>query len=127
MKQEFKKATIIFGKDDKCKLSKANEITSCFKNDEIIFLPGRYGLNHKFSFSTCNKNTKAIIIDQIASSTQVEIFFNPIIHGLTVNKRGSDPFVIHPEIILICSNELKEVQLTGSSFTSRFNIINTDN
>lgn len=127
MEQKFKKATIIFGKDDKCKLSKAKEITSYFKADEIITLPGRIDLDHRFSFSICNEDTKAIIINEVVSSTQIELFYNPIVHGLTVEKRGSMPFIIHPEIILICSNELEEIQLSGSSFTSRFNIINTDN
>ena len=75
-----------------------------FVDADTVYINGRSIINH-FSFSSCKKTTKTIIIDDIKNEKDLELFKEIIFNKgeIVVNKRGEEPFEIKLDrLILIC-------------------------
>lgn len=84
-------------------------------------------LKSPFAFSECTENTKAVIIDELRNPEYLLTLIFSSIDGIIVNKQSKKPFVIHPEIILVCDEYISRQRLLdmGSSIERRIEIIET--
>jgi hypothetical protein len=117
----FTKAKIMFGQSNNDKLVEAQKIANkrgsfvIYNSESFKHLSIR-----PFSFSECTKETKTIIIIGCPKDFKYEMFFDPIVSGISVKKRGKDKFSIWPMFIFI--SECKP-DLIGCSFTARVEFI----
>jgi hypothetical protein len=122
----MKKGIIITGPQASGKTTKAREIASQFPKENVVWLFARDKRHYSspFAFSDCTENTQLIIVEEIMKARDVEFFFNCISEGVWVNKRGKNPFIINPQIVLVCQSEIIKNQLPeGASFTHRFDVV----
>ena len=117
----FTKAKIVFGSNNNNRLIVAQEIA----NERGGYVTYKSNLfkhfgKSPFSFSDCTENTKTIIITGCPKDFIYELFFNPIVQGITVNKRDIHEFEISP--LFVFESEYAP-NLIGASFTLRFEII----
>lgn len=117
------KGIIIIGAAGSGKTMKAKYIAKMHHDNEVVWIDTGYNPENHFAFWRCTKNTKLIIFDEIKSDTKIEDF-EPLIEAVRVNKRGFEPFIIHPRIIIVYAEGIsKEDFRLGSSFYNRFDII----
>lgn len=106
-KQKMKKHTLIIGQRGVGKSSIASVVAGEYGPDEVVYIYGRDPrlFNSPFAFSGCSKKTKAIVVDGIANNCQAEELLMMVLEGVTVNKRGLEPFVIDARLIMVCDFE----------------------
>ena len=122
----MKKGIIITGLQCSGKTTKAREIATQFAKENVVWITARDKRQYSspFAFSDCTKDTQLIIIEEIMKVRDVKFFFNCISEGVWVNKKGKNPFIINPQIVLVCQYKIIKTQLpTGASFTNRFDVI----
>lgn len=123
----MEKSILITGRQGIGKTTKAIEITSKFRNNEVVFISCCGKINHKdqFLFSECTEKTKLVVFDELYDINQVEAFFNVVSNPITVNKLMKAPFSISPQFVLVCQSDITEEQLVemGSSLYKIFDVI----
>ena len=123
----MEKSILIIGRQCSGKTSKAKEIASQFKNDEVVFIcyRGKKTTENAFLFSQCTEKTKLVVFEELYDINQVEAFFNMVSNPIVVNKKMREPFTIEPKFILVCQTEIEDEQLVelGASFHRRFDVI----
>lgn len=75
-----------------------------FEDNNTVHLDGRVKMNH-FFFSSCDKTTKTVIIDDIKNKNDLESFKQIILNegNVIVHKQCQSPFEIKLDrLILIC-------------------------
>lgn len=89
------------------------------KDKKCVRIHGRkIKLSNPFCFSECEKDTEVVLIDDVKYA---EDYFSIITEGITVNKKMQAPFTIYPQIIITSEKDSVE-NLTGGSYTRRFDI-----
>lgn len=111
----MKKLTIITGLQGTGKRKKAKELAAKFSENEVAFLSAR---GHSFLktshvFDQCQLDTKLIVVTDISDLQDLFCYLFLASYGLMVNRKGENPFMIYPEITLIC---------IGISFADKQNI-----
>jgi hypothetical protein len=80
------------------------KIGNLFEDENSIYIDGRTTMNY-FSFKSCKKTTKTIIIDDIKNEKDLESFKEIIFNKgrIVVEKQSQNPFEIKLDrLILIC-------------------------
>ena len=75
----------------------------------------------KFLYSFCEEYTEVIHFEDLHSIKSIELLFNAVTDGVTVDKKGKSPFVIKPLILVTLTGSLSDLEL-GASLESRFDI-----
>jgi hypothetical protein len=121
-------ATVITGDSLIKKARKALKIAKQFKKEDITIISSSIKLHNPFSFKNCSINTKLIIFEKTNGFSDFTKFSEFITCGIEVNKRGQDPFVIFPEIVIISSYQsVHDASLImKQSFERRFKVIHID-
>jgi energy-coupling factor transporter ATP-binding protein EcfA2 len=122
----MKKIKLIIGKRGSGKSTIATALVSSLNDNEKIFLNEAH-LKSPFGFSECSEKTKVVIIDELHTPEHILTLIFSSIEGIIVNKQSKKPFEIHPEIIIVFSEEISKEQLLdmGSSIERRIEIIET--
>lgn len=71
----------------------------------------------KHKYSACSIDTKLVIINDLKRFFDVDLLYNDITEGLTVDRKNMQPFKIRPKIILTTN---KTVKIEGRSSADRF-------
>src|SRR5665648_47095 len=123
----MKKAIIITGPPRSGKTFKAHQIASQFSNDEVMccYFAGQNRPNLSYVFNECTPETKLIVLEELNKNTDFSFYFDAMIEGLTINKKGKVPFVIHPQFIFTCNTVIykNDFKNLGDSFKDRFDVI----
>lgn len=118
MENQSRSYTIIVGKPESGKSRLAKEIAGqTYKENEVAWIDGKSSPSH-FRFQNCNENTKLLIIDD---AKDVESYIG-LTEEVVVERQCKEQIVIHPEIILVCDENVDPNNF-GLSITRRFNII----
>lgn len=123
-----KKITLIIGNAESGKTTKAKEIASSYDKENVTWIDG-YNYNksfHKrFFYHRCDLNTELIIIDGIKDASHIEHFYSYIYEGIQVEKRFEDPFVINPNIVIVCGEKISidDLPIESLAFNRRFSIL----
>lgn len=125
----MKKITVITGPARCGKTRKAKELAKEFKADEVVFLPMRFWHRQRedpFFFSSCNPDTKLIIMDDIPNSFLLKWLLEDLFQdGIEVNTRTEPPYTIDlPKVIITCNENItpEEIELFGVSYINRIMI-----
>jgi uridine kinase len=123
----MQKSILIIGPQGSGKSTKAKEIASQFRKDEVVFLcyHGKKTHENNFLFSECTDKTKLVVFEELYDINQVEAFFNMVSNPITVDKQMKAPFKISPQFVLVCQSHITNEQLVelGASFHTRFDVI----
>ena len=118
MENQSKTYTIITGGVGSGKSRLAKQIADWnFKSNEVTWIDGR-SIPTMFMFQNCNENTKLLIIDNVKDP---ELYIG-ITEEVIVHRQSKITITIHPEIILICNENINPIEFK-KSITRRFNII----
>ena len=103
--------TILIGSDGCGKSLIANTIGKILGSDKVKYFTGRNGWKeNSFMFSTCKRNTKCIVIDDINVVKDLNAFLS-YTQGIQVNKQCENSFLISPYIILIFDSNITKNHL----------------
>lgn len=111
------------GRTGKTLLSKAigYMISSNIVNSEIktfCMVNGKdFDQSNRYKYQQASIDTKIIAINDVKKNFNVELLFNDITDGVTVEKKNQHPFVIYPKIMIITNRSLK---IDGVSAKDRF-------
>lgn len=72
---------------------------------------------NKHKYADCNLDTNLILINDLRKYVKVESFFNDVTEGVTVDKKGKDPFRIVTKMIFTTNSSL---EIKGASAKDRF-------
>jgi hypothetical protein len=110
----MKNITIITGPTESGKTTKAKELAAKFSPDEVVWLEAqsRDFSQDRICFAPCQTNTKLLVIDAVSTEIQIIAYLFFAATGIFVNQKGKAPFLIKPEIILICLSHITEFILT---------------
>lgn len=124
----MKKGIIFTGKPATGKTKMAQKIKEHF-NDSVVYLNGRnFKKDYNFFFASCTNDTKIVIIDDLPLSISLESFFNILDNKLLVNKKGSKPFSIKINcLIIIPDADFSLHKLQNPSTERRFDVIEFPN
>lgn len=118
MENQSKMHTIITGKSGSGKSRLAKEIAGqVYKENEVAWIDGKSSPSH-FRFQNCNENTKLLIIDD---AKDVESYIR-LTEEVIVERQCKEQITIHPEIILVCDENVDPNSLE-LSITRRFNVV----
>jgi hypothetical protein len=118
------KGIAIIGKSGSRKSLKVTELLMEYVKKEIVLIDGINFTKQAFPFHTCDKYTKAIIIDNIPAPTDIGVFFQLVTGSVIINIKGGISFKHQFEkVILILDEKVTEEQLQGASFIRRFEIV----
>lgn len=110
--------TIIVGKSGSGKSRLAREIANnVCKENEVVWIDGRSDVDY-FIFQSCNENTRLLIIDD---ARDVESYIG-LTEEVIVERQRKKQIIIHPEIILVCDENVDPNNF-GLSITKRFIVI----
>ncbi len=119
----MEKVILIMGGPGSGKTTKAREIASQYKPEEVVqLLPTKIS---PFSFRQCTPETKLIVVDELNDVKAVENYIIAASSPLEVNKRGEYPFIISPKFVIVCSSMITHAQHfnIGASFIRRCEIV----
>lgn len=110
----MKNVTIITGSAGSGKTTKAKELAAEFSPDEVVWSNDRSRnfSQDSFYFASCQTNTKLLVVDAVITESQIIAYLLFAATGILVNKKGKEPFLIKPEIILVCQFQITELILT---------------
>lgn len=111
----MKNITIITGPAGSGKTTKAKELAAKFPPGEVVWLEAqsRDFSQDRICFAPCQTNTKLLVIDAVSTEIQIIAYLFFAATGIFVNQRGKAPFLIKPEIILVCQSHITELILTS--------------
>lgn len=84
----------------------------------------RWSSKDKFNFEQANKDTKLVVLDDLASGFHSEELYNVVTEGIVVKKVYQQPFTIHTKVLVNTNTMMKG---EGSSTRGRFLEIEIDN
>lgn len=73
--------------------------------------------SNRYKYQQASIDTKIIAINDVKKNFNVEMLFNDITDGVTVEKKNQHPFVIYPKIMIITNRALR---IDGFSAKDRF-------
>jgi broad-specificity NMP kinase len=122
----MKKVKVITGKNGSGKSTIARALASSINENEKIFF-NQKNLNSVFGFSECSEKTKVVIIDELKNNDYLMSLIFTTTEGIEVDKPFAEPFVIHPEVIVVCNESISKQMLLdmGASIARRIEIIET--
>jgi replication-associated recombination protein RarA len=100
------KALLITGGPGTGKTSLVKLISQIFGEEKTSFLPPIKDERHiRFNWNTATKKTKLIVIEEIASESELSRYLQMIDEGVWIEKQCKDPFKINPRFIFTSNNE----------------------
>lgn len=124
----MEKAWIIFGKNKNVTKFKILEKTTYGLDDKYITrieIKSNKDFQNPFLFNECTPETQLIIFTGKIESEDLIQFYKYIPDGFPVNKKYEEPFIIEPELIILCDSPIESIitDLQIPSFSRRFEIL----
>jgi len=84
----------------------------------FVDIPGKtFDLFNKHRYQDCMLETKIVCINDLKKNFDVDMIYNDITEGITVEKKGAQPYMIQAKMLLTTN---KTVRIEGSSSKDRF-------
>lgn len=77
----------------------------------------------RFAFMECNEQTEVVVIENITTKNQILWIYPMVTEGIILEKRGKNPFTIHPRLVLL-TDTFTPYDFEGIEFIyNRFDVI----
>jgi hypothetical protein len=121
------KVTVIIGSGGSGKTIAAKCIAKDYDTDKVVWVDGNQRMGH-FFYSRCNKDTELVIIEELKDISDLWRIIRHSSDGLSVEKRGEDPFYINPKIVVTCKPDttFKDLPMDSLAFKRRVMIVDCD-
>lgn len=123
----MEKSILIIGKQTAGITTTVKEITSKFKNNEVVFICYRdkKQLESPFLFSQCTEKTKLVVFEGFGYIKKLKSFLNTVSYPIMINKKMKRPFTISPKFIIIWQTGILYNQLVelGAGFNKKIDVI----
>lgn len=112
-KEIIKKINVFTGPAGSGKTKLAREVARNYSDKNVVFMTSYEIdlLRKQYPFSACTSKTELVIIDGIKSLQDFEVWLFKTHRYIHVEKPGKKPFIISPEVILICEPSITTEQL----------------
>lgn len=125
----MKKHILIKGAPSSGRSTMAAKIAATYAQDEFVLIGNSGKLDlHAFMFSSCDENTKLIVIDEVYLFTDLVGIIGLITaEQIVVHKQCKRPFLISPRFVIV-ANELEEAKDKNTCWNAvknKFEIIQT--
>jgi hypothetical protein len=84
----------------------------------FVDIPGKtFDLFNKHRYQDCMLETKIVCINDLKKNFDVDMLYNDVTEGITVEKKGAQPYLIQSKLLMTTN---KTVRIEGSSSKDRF-------